>query len=508
MMAAMAGLAPVLSAADTPPPPATRPNIVFLLADDLRWDAPGYTGNAVIQTPALDTLAKQGVNFTQTFVTTPICCVSRASIFTGQYARQHGVNDFETRMKDFSQTYPALLRDAGYYTGFIGKWGIDASNADYLRASARGFDFWAGDDAQTRYWHERGCNYVKSDGQDNQCNCPEDSRKADGVQVNGTGPHPLLKDPIHLETVVIPDKVRKFLDQRDPQKPFNLSISFKAPHGPLGGFAPKYAKRFVGNEMPFGATANPEEAARQPKFLRESLEGPHGWKMAHEHGLDSDAQELVRSYFRLVEGMDESIGKLMKELQSRGLADNTVIIFTSDNGHMHGEHGFYGKWLLYDESIRVPLVICDPRLPEKFRGQTSDALALNIDMAPLMLDLAGVAAPAAMQGASLKPQLTEPDRPLRDGFFIEHLYEHGPKAPWHIVPSEGLRTRDWKYIRYVKQPGPGGEELYNLSNNPLETQNRIHDSEADAELEIIRKEYERQRVGLGPHQTWNLKTRP
>jgi arylsulfatase A-like enzyme len=489
-------------AAGTPP---ARPNIVFLLADDLRWDAPGYAGNAVIRTPALDALAAQGVNFTQAFVTTPICSVSRASILTGQYARRHGVHDFTTRIGDLSQTYPALLRAAGYYTGFIGKWGIDANRPESLRPPARLFDFWAGDDLQTRYWHERACNYVTNDGtanrENNRCTCPQKARTAEGVE--NSGPHPLLKDPVHLETTVIPEKVRRFLDQRDPAKPFNLSISFKAPHSPLGGYSPEFSKRFIGEKMPFGASANPAEAARQPRFLRESLESPRGWRIAHEQGAASEAQNLLRDYFRLVEGMDEAIGCLMRDLQSRGLAENTVIIFSSDNGHLHGEHGFYGKWLPYEESIRVPLVVFDPRLPAANRAKTSDAMVLNIDLAPFMLELAGVEPPPAMQGLSFKPLLQEPTRPWRESFFIEHLYMHAPQPPAHIEPSEAFRTRDWKYIRYINRPGPEGEELYHFADDPLETRNRSQDPNAAAVLEMMRLKLGRERIALGRHQTWN-----
>ncbi|MBU3666490.1 MAG: sulfatase [Chthoniobacterales bacterium] len=484
-----------------------RPNIVFLLADDLRVGAMGFEGHPLVKTPNLDALAKRGLVFNNSFVTTPICSVSRASILSGQYARRHGVNDFQTALPDLRQTYPALLRESGYFTGFIGKWGVDAGSASALDEAARTFDFWAGDADQTIYWHERGCDYVTHDGNAARghiaCTCPPEVRRSEGV-LDG-GPHPLLKDPVHLETGVIPAKVRQFLDQRAAGKPFNLSISFKAPHGPFDGYAKEFARRFEGARMPLGPTANPREAARQPEFLRHSLESPRGWAMAHDRAMNGKTQKYLRDYHRLVEGLDRSVGEIVAELERRGLGDNTVVILTSDNGHLHGEHGFFGKWLLYEESIRVPLIIADPRQPAEDRGRTSDALVLNIDLAPTMLALGGVPVPAEMQGISLVPLLSDPSLALRDSFFCEHLYEHDVNSPvLHIVPSEGLRTKDWKYIRYFKNPGPEGEQLFDLSADPLETKNLAGDPDAAGQLNALRTEYERLRIELGPHRTWTL----
>lgn len=403
------------------PPPAAKPNIVLLLADDLRWDCLGCAGDPVIRTPNIDALAKRGVMFRQSFVTTPICAVSRASTFTGQYARQHGVNDFSTPIKDLAKTYPSILRSAGYYTGFIGKWGVAAGDVEYVRDCARSFDYWGGDRDQTSYWHEQTCNYVLNSGTTNRenyhCSCPEVVWEAQGTQ--GSGPHPLLQDPVHLETWVIPHKVRQFLDQRNPYKPFNLSVSFKSPHGPLGGFAPQFASRFEGVNMPFRANANSEEAERQPDFLKNSLEGPRGREMAKNQGLNSKSQEELRNYYRLVEGLDQSVGEIVKELRKRDLLENTIIIFTSDNGHLHGEHGFYGKWLLYEESIRVPLIINDPRMAAQHGGLKCDAVALNVDLAPTILGFAEVPIPDGMQGYSLKPLLAAPGQPFRDSFFCD-----------------------------------------------------------------------------------------
>lgn len=473
-------LLPFLLAALAPPAATAqgdRPNIVVLVADDMRWDAMSCAGNGVIKTPNLDRLANDGTLFRNAFVTTSICAVSRASILTGQYARRHGINDFKTPIADLSSTYPAILRKSGYWTGFIGKWGTAQSDRDYFGRCAAEFDFWAGDMVQTSYWHGKGCNYVTNDGTANRlnffCSCPEEARARDGV--SGTGPHAALIEPLHLESQIIPAKIKSFLDQRDEAKPFCLSISFKAPHGPWGGYAPSLSNRFEGAQMPVRPNVAREDAVSQPDFLRASLESEHGFKMAEDPSINGPLQTLQRQYYRLIEGLDACVGEMLAELDKRGLSGNTVVLFTSDNGHFLGEHGFFGKWLMHEESIRVPLILSGSAKIGGRKGQTCDEMALNIDIAPTVLDIARAAAPPSMQGRSLLPQVQEPTRPLRESFFYEHLYEHWPKPPRHIEPCEGVRTRQWKYIAYIKQGGPGSEALFDLKEDPLERTNLFHD---------------------------------
>lgn len=455
----------------------TKPNIIVLLADDMRWDAMSCAGNAVLKTPNIDRLAADGTLFRNAFVTTSICAVSRASILTGQYARRHGINDFATPIADLGATYPSILRKNGYWTGFMGKWGTAQNDRDYFQRCAAQFDFWAGDMGQTCYWHAKNCNYVTNDGTANRahffCDCPQEARAKDGTAESG--PHPSLKDPLHLETQILPAKIRSFLDQRDTAKPFCLSVSFKAPHGPWVGFAPDFANSFANAEMPARPNVSKEAALRQPDFLRASLESNRGLEFAGDPSVHGPRQRNQRHYYRLIEGIDRCIGDLLAELQRRDLAKDTVILFTSDNGHFLGEHGFFGKWLMHEESIRVPLIISGPPAIIGDHGQTCDEMALNIDIAPTALELAGVPATPTMQGRSLLPQLREPARPLRESFFYEHLYEHAPKPPKHIEPCEGVRTRDWKYITYIKQHGPGAQALFDLKNDPFENTNLVSD---------------------------------
>jgi len=479
---------PALSAASSP----AKPNIIFLLADDLRWDALSCAGNPVLKTPNVDRLAAQGTRFTNAFLTTAICCVSRASILSGQYARRHGVNDFRTPLRSFAETYPAQLRAAYYYTGFIGKWGVAAANRQYFQQCAAAFDFWAGDMGQSSYWHARTCNYLVNRGTDDRteffCSCPPSARQREGVE--GTGPHPALTDPVHAETEFVPAKIRSFLDQRSVGKPFCLSVSFKAPHGPWGGFAPRFARDFEGVAIPRAESVSEAEALRQPKFLRASLGSENGLRYAQDASRDGERNRQLRNYYRLIEGVDFCVGELLRELDERGLADNTIVIFTSDNGQFTGEHGFTGKWLMHEESIRTPMIVFDPRAPAAQRGQTCDALALNIDLAPTILDLAGVAIPSAMQGQSLRPLLRHPAQPFRDSFFYEHLYAHDPNPPRHIERSEGVRTRDWKYIVYLDQTGPDREELFHLAEDTLEMRNLAADPAHQDRLRQMRRQHQ------------------
>jgi len=476
---------------------------VFILADDMRADAMGCAGNPLLHTPHLDRLAREGVRFTNAFVTTPICATSRASILTGQYARRHVVNDFRTPLAAPDTTYPALLRQAGYFTGFIGKWGVHAEVRSEFVEWSRRFDFWAGDMNQTLYWHSRDCAWVASDGTSERetafCTCGDEARRAEGVQ--GTGPHPALRDPLHAETEIVPAQVRSFLDQRDAGKPFCLCVSLKAPHAPWGGYAPRFADAFAGQSVPRRPSVSEADALRQPAFLRQSLGSPLGLAYAKDTSVGGPRDQAFWQYYRLVLGVDFCVGEVLRELEARGLADDTVIVFSSDNGHFAGEHGFAGKWLLHEESIRVPLLVLDPRTPAGRRGTTCDALVLNIDLCPTFLDWAHVAPPTTVQGKSIVPLIREPAVPdlaasFREGFFLEHLYSHGTAPPTHIEPSEGYRTRDEKYIVYIERQGPRREQLFVLRDDPDESHDLARLPESQPLLERLREKHQLSRTEL------------
>jgi arylsulfatase A-like enzyme len=395
------------------------PNIILILTDDQRWDTLGCMGNRIIQTPNLDHIAQTGMICANNFCTTSICMTSRASILTGQYSRTHQINRFDQPLsaEQFACTYPAVLRRSGYYTGFIGKWGLGGEIPE------KQFDYFEGFGGQGQYFQE-----------------------IDGKQV-------------HL-TQIIEDQTREFLNQRSVEQPFCLSISTKAPHVQDGHpdpfrYDPRYKDLYADDFIPPPHSATPIHYDRQPEFIRNS-EGRTRW----EQRFSTEEQRLhsVRNYYRLITGVDRLVGTVLQTLEEKNLYDNTVIIYTSDNGFFLGEHGMAGKWLMYEESIRTPLIIHDPRVKETEKGQRRENITLNIDIAPTVLALAGVEPPTQMQGLPLFQKdkgWTEPRS--RKDFFYEHPYNHNGKIP----QSEGIRTHRWKYIHYPEY-GHKYDQLFDL----------------------------------------------
>ena len=429
-----------------------KPNIIFLLTDDLRWDALGYAGNEIIQTPQLDRLAREGVYFQNAYVTTSICAISRASILSGQYARRHGIQDFATSfsVEAFAKTYPALLRQAGYYTGFVGKYGVGKE------MPADQFDKWYGFPGQGTYHHE-----------DDKGNYQ------------------------HL-TSLIGDQAEAFIEQTDKQKPFCLSISFKAPHVEgLNDFIPDPAlnELYAADTIPVPVTAGDAYFDAFPDFFKADNEGRSRWQV--RFSTPELYQENVKKYYRLITGVDRVVGRIRKQLAASGLDQNTVIIFTSDNGFYLGEHGLAGKWYGHEESIRVPLIINDPRLPEEQKGQVRKEMALNIDMAPTMLSLAGENVPDFMQGEDLTQLFGMESPAWRPRFFYEHHYSHKGKIP----QTEGVIEEQYKYLRYL-DPEPDYEVLYDVKEDPHEIENLADDPAYQSVLEELRKHWDALRKSL------------
>ncbi len=401
---------------------ARRPNLIVLLADDLRWDSLGCVGNPLVQSPHLDALAKKGVRFKNAFVTTSICAVSRASILSGQFAHRHQIHDFQKAFtpEQWAQTYVALLRGVGYRVGFIGKFGVGA------KMPADAFHYWKGFGGQGQYFPKDG-------------------------------------DPRHMNQRM-GDQTLEFLRGCDPATPFCLSISFKCPHAQDNAKRefppdPRDEGLYKDTTFPMPKTAAPEFFAKLPKFVQES-EGNRRWKRRYD--TPEKFQEILRDYHRLVTGMDREIGRLLAELERTGVLENTVIVFLSDNGFFFGERGMADKWLMYEESIRVPMIVFDPALPMSSRGKTLDAMALNIDVAPTLLDYAGVKTPSVMQGKSLRSLVEGKSPTWRTDFFYQHL-----TLPKIIPPVEGVRTERWSYMRWVNTE-PVLEELYDLPTDPLQ----------------------------------------
>lgn len=402
------------------------PNIIFICTDDQRWDALGCSGNTIIHTPNMDFLAENGVRFENAFVTSPICAASRASILTGLYERTHGFN-FGTHplSPDFTKmTYPFLLRQAGYHTGFVGKFGLFVEEG-YI---GRMFDSYKP--------LERTPYFKRADGK------------------------------IRHTSEICGDEAIKFLRSTIRAAPFCLSISFHAPHAedndPNQYYWPPVCDDLYRNvKIPEPKTADSAFFESLPQFLKSSLNRER-WKWRFD--TPEKFQNMVKGYYRMISGVDLVIGRIMTELQRLGLDSNTIIILTSDNGYFLGERGFAGKWLMHEPSIRVPLIIYDPRRYQPAYGIVMSQMVLNVDIAPTILNLAGVDITEEIQGRSLLPLMEGKNINWRNEVFCEHLYKHN-----RIPRSEGIRTERWKYIRYFKHPE--FKELYNLSKDPLEEEN-------------------------------------
>jgi arylsulfatase A-like enzyme len=457
---------------------APRPNILLIFTDDQRHDAVGYSGNKAIHTPNLDRLANAGTIFQNCFVNTSICSVNRANIISGQYPGRHGIDDFFKvfTKQQLNHSIPARLRKAGYQTAFFGKWGIGDS-PEKTRQGAAAFDYWAGQPMQTCFFHERDCRYVNFDGfarpLDELCDCPADSRGKVGYR-NRIG-RANLNNPLHVDSTVTPRHVARFLDSRDPAKPFSLFVFFKAPHSPFTDWDPTLEKLTDGREMPIPPAATLANAQREPDIIKKSLGWPSGQNyLKNPAALDRH----MRDYYRLVSSMDLGVGRIMGHLKKRGLAENTVVLFTSDNGHYLGEHGLAGKWLMHEPSLRVPGFLHDPR---QAGGKLTGRMVITTDFSATMLSLAGLKIPASITGRDLTKLAKDPNAEWRGDFFYDHPYGHNGRIP----RTSGVRTLRHTYTRYIDSTPPF-EQLFDLQEDPDQLHNFATDPEHAALLEKLR----------------------
>ena len=416
--------------------PEKAPNIIFLLTDDQRWDALGYAGNDIIETPNMDKLASEGVLFKNAYVTTPICAVSRASFLSGQYSRKHGIHGFSTHFSDraYQLTYPMQLKSAGYKIGFIGKYGI-GKGEDY---PADQYDYWKCFPGQGKYWHKG------KDGSD-----------------------------IHL-TEIMGDQAIEFLGMDFNDSSFCLSVSFKAPHVQDSDprqflYDSTYIDLYKDATIPIPLTADSSYWESFPEFFKKNNEARRRWAM--RFSTPEKFQTSVKGYYRLIYGVDVVLGRIREALIEKNLDKNTVIMLMGDNGFYLADHGLAGKWYAHEESIRVPFIVYDPRLPDQYKGQMLEQMALNIDVAPTILDFAGLPIPKVMQGKSVTPLLKGNDAGWRDSFLFEHLFVHDK-----IPRSEGIIKKDQKYIRFLVDD-PQREWLFDLATDPHETINFADSSE-------------------------------
>ncbi|NDP23118.1 MAG: sulfatase [Paludibacter sp.] len=441
--------------------PTKKMNVVFILADDLRWNSLKCMGTDFLITPNIDALAKSGLRFSNAYVTTSISCVSRASILTGQYMSRHGITGFDKNItpQKAGQTYPGLLHNAGYWTGFVGKYGFG-------KGRVADFDYSAFTE-ELRHW------------------LPVDPKTK--IEELGGGYTRILGDSIHITEKNAQDAIR-FLKTRPADKPFNLSVSFFATHADDGHpdqyrYQPQSEKYYQDITIPTSPTATEEALRALPPFISsEKNEGRTRWHWRFD--TPEKYQKMMKAYFRLLTELDEVVGRIVVELKSEGVYENTLIVFNGDNGYFESDHQLADKWYPYEEALKVPLIIYDPRLPAKLRGKFVYDLALNVDIAPTILSAAGVAVSDSMQGADLsKLYLGKKTKKWRRDYFYEHPFI---RDEVFIPSSQALVTLTDKYIIY---PHYNYEEYFNLKNDPKETKNGISKPENQKKIIHLKKRF-------------------
>lgn len=451
---------------------AKQPNIVIIISDDHAYQTISAYGSKLMQTPNIDRIAKEGVRFDKAYVTNSICGPSRAVILTGKYSHKNGFKDNESSVFNGDQdSFIKQLHTGGYQTAWIGKW--------HLESKPQGFDFWQILPDQGQYYNP---DFDMMDGS---------KKRIDGYVTN-----------------VISDETEKWLDKRDESKPFCLVIGHKATHrvwlpdtADLGrfdqvkfplpaNFYDTYQNRkaagiqdmsiektmLMGYDLKMFGSEEKEDVdgnfSRMNAMQRATVDAYYKPIEAEFNTLKLQGKALtewkfqryMRDYLSTATSLDRNIGRTLDYLDKHGLNENTIVIYMSDQGFYMGEHGWFDKRWIYEESFRTPMVM---RYPGQVKaGTVSDRFVMNLDIAPTVLDAAGIPIPAAIQGSSMLPALRNKKDKGRQVLYY-HYYENGEHA---VSPHFGIRTRRYKLIRFYKRVA--GWELYDLKTDPHEMDNK------------------------------------
>ncbi|WP_372757344.1 sulfatase-like hydrolase/transferase [Mariniflexile sp.] len=476
-----------------------KPNIIYLMTDDQRWDNMGCYGRPEFKTPNIDKLANDGVIFDNAFYAVSICMPSRVSILTSRYISSHRVgfaapNNYTLSESDFANSYPAILKKAGYRTGFIGKVGFSVTEKAqqpsvvppgylYKKYFSNTFDFFVGTETNDRKGVEMW---------------PEDDA---GLQHIYRANRPATE-----RTLKTGDAMLRFIDTQPKDQPFCLSVSFYAVKHDSN--SDLYGPHFdLFKDYEFSVPENWVAGANDklPKVVKEN------WRGVPLHLQRSSTPELyqrqVRRFATQGYTVDQQVGLLIEKLKEKGILDNTIIIYTSDNGRFQGSHGLFDKALLYEESVKQPLIVFDGRADATKRHRREKALISSIDIAPTILSFAGIKPTASMQGTDFTPILNkEKDASSwQDAVYMENLFlvsmfnsKHKPNAnelnDKEIAENKsyrcrGVRTDRWKYFIYYEHT-PKLEELYDLENDPLEQNNLVNNPEFADVLQNLRNRTE------------------
>jgi arylsulfatase A-like enzyme len=429
----LVGASGLVQAADS------RPNILYIMADDHAAHAISAYGSKINKTPHIDRLATAGIRFDNCFVTNSICTPSRASILTGKYSHINGVPVFN-HLDVRQPTLARYLREAGYHTGMIGKW--------HLGSTPTGFDSWTILPGQGVYFNPVFIT-------------PEGRKKHTGYA-----------------TDLITDLSLDFLKIRPKDKPFFLMCHHKAPHRPWQPDE-KHARQWENVQVPEPATfdddyATRSDAAREATMRIDRDLTPTDLKQKPPEGLSAKDlkkwkyQRYMRDYLACIASIDDNVGRLLDYLDRSGLAENTIVVYTSDQGFFLGDHDWYDKRFMYEESLRMPLLV---RWPAQVKaGTVSDGMVLNVDFAPTLLDATGLKVPADMQGRTFLP-LLKGERPKDWRTSMYYRYYHYPMHH-RVQPHYGVRTERYKLIYFNKIDQ---WELFDLSKDPRELKNLYAD---------------------------------
>ncbi len=474
---------------------ATRPNIVFIITDDQRYDELGMTGHPIIKTPNIDKLAREGVLFRSFYATSAWCTPSRVNLMTGQWERNHsvagGASGRALSREQWADTLPMVLKRAGYFTGLIGKVnvpGVRQTDVDYYCGS---------DDTALGFYpreFKTGSALFKGAKVDTQ------------IEVLGEVAEDFLGTDDGFYQRSLP-AMQKYLGRRPKDKPFLLYLAVEVPHGtgtrtmeqrPTDDALYRTAYRDQIEQMPLVPGYVARKDVKAPKLPKEIYSGVQSESYNHRFTPELLREQQVRNC-QTITGVDRLIGRLRQKLSELGVLDNTIFVFTSDQGIMYGEWGYGGKCLLYEPAIHSPLIIYDPR-PGAPRGrQISEQMAVMPDLAPTILDLCGLTPPPRMQGRSLVLLMQGKKVSWREDIFLECLML---SQDYPLV--QGVRGKRWKYMRYwpirpvpadyreilnlgLQGEKPDYEELYDLQNDPTEQRNLAADPQYRARMEQMRK---------------------
>ncbi|WNH11909.1 sulfatase-like hydrolase/transferase [Thalassobellus suaedae] len=500
-----------------------KPNIIFILTDDQSYDLLGCTGNPIVQTPNIDKLANNGTLFTNAHVTSAICTPSRISILLSQYERKHGVNfNSGTSVSDtaWKNSYPVVMRNNGYYTGWIGKNHAPIGKGGYNSGlMEKSFDYWYAGHGHLGFY-------------------PKDNHDIFNDAIAFTQPE-IINEGVDEFLDLNARKLKgalHFLEERPSDKPFMLSINLNLPHGASTRTMKQkdsddtiYKTLYRDLEIPLHKNYIAKADIKTPKLPKDLL---HAEDRQAIYNYVDTPKELKERYIRELQamtGIDRLVGNLTEKLKALKLDKNTIIIFTSDHGLFGGQQGLGGKALCYEQATHVPIIIFNPNTPKKNRGKKSEALVQTIDIAPTMLEMAGIKKPDSFQGKDISNLANDDKKEVRDYVFTENLWSTHFGNP----RCESVQNKEWKYIRYYKNNNfsatkeikyakelgipinemlynmhdpdiavyrdyieaplnneqPVYEELYHLKNDPAELHNLVNNQEYTEVLKTLRAQW-------------------